>query len=151
MTLKFLFGQTRLIAINKEDIPDNHELKDAILLAYKTDILQHSDMRNRTRFLGVTNGGFVKCIRDRMRTIWFGESVSCRVSTDESMGKVYHKLVEANNYYQYDFELYGKKHAIFMVCPEGYYPSAYGTSIEWLAVDHNDLLDVVHAEEESNY
>lgn len=150
MELKFLFGNTHLVKINHDDVKENAEIKPAILLTRKVDIVQHSDMANRTQFMGVTNGGFVRRFRKPSGSIWYGESVSCRVSTDESMEKVYRALVEQNNYWYFEFEMYGEKHVIFMACPEGYYPCSIISGIEWKPCDHKEMYDIISVEDEAN-
>lgn len=150
MELKFLFGLTPLSLIGKEETRENVSVKEAIIFTRKIDIVQHSEMRDRVQFMGVSHGGFVRRIRRASGTIWFGESVSCRVSTDESMEQVYHKLVEQNNYWYFEFEQCNEKHAIFMVCPEGFQPCSIITGIEWKPCTHDEAVDIVSAEYDCN-
>lgn len=150
MELKFLFGSTHLTPIGKDDTKENASVKEAIIFTRKTDIVQHSDIVKRTSFMGVTNGGFIRRFRRPSGTIWYGESVSCRVSTDESMEKVYHKLVEQNNYWYFEFEMYNEKHAVFMVCPEGFQPCSLISGIEWKPCTHAEAYDIISAEYDCN-
>lgn len=149
MELKFLFGTVRVIKKNEEDVIENAKLKDCIVMTRKTDLIQHSEMASATSLFPLT-GGFVKNIRDRRKSHWFGESVSCRVRTDESMEPMYLELVTAENYWKAELIRLGKTYTVFMVCPVDYEPSHQLGELKWQACSHVDLKDIVEAELRTN-
>lgn len=147
MTLKFLFGTNRMIEIGKEDVIENVKYKDYAIVARKTDVLQHSDMKNRCMFSPST-GGFIKAYRKPERATWYGESVSCRVETDESMNPLYEELMKAGNYFKFGFEMYKTIYTIFAICPAGYKPTSIVTGIEWEPCTHEDMVEIIKVEED---
>ena len=149
MELKFLFGTVRVIKKNDEDTIENATLKDCILMTRKTDLIQHSEMASATSLFPLT-GGFIKSIRDRRKMHWFGESVSCRVRTDESMEPLYTKLVTTENYWKAELIRLGRTYTIFMVCPVDYEPSCQLSELKWRPCSHLDLKDIVEAEQKTN-
>lgn len=151
MLLKFLFGITRVVPVGKEDCLDNTKIKDAIFLTVKKDVFQHSDMAKATGIIPGA-GGFVKRIRNADKAYFFGESISCRVSTDDSMMEVYTPLLTSGKIYMTEVKTGLAKHAVFMVCDKQYYPTKLNISeLVWKEVSYQEMLDVMEGECNAGY
>lgn len=150
MLLKFLFGTNRVIPADSEDKGDDIKLKDCLMLTVKKDVFQHSDMK-RILQMSASHGGFVKRIRKPDMAYFYGESISCRVSTDDSMMELYTPLLEKGSIWHVDVKTGYATHAVFVVCPEGYKPTSILTDIEWNSVDYAGMLDILKGEDSAGY
>lgn len=148
MLHKFLFGHTRVIPVDAEDILENVKLKDILVFTRKTDIFQHSDMRSMV-VMGLSTGGFIKKFHKPEKAEFFGESISCRVQTDESMDPLYAKLVSTGTWWKHEFQQYKKTTTIFAIVDNGFKPSSQISGLEWTPVTHAEMVDITRAEDEA--
>ncbi|AEV89662.1 hypothetical protein OBP_225 [Pseudomonas phage OBP] len=149
MQLKFLFGTVRAIPEGSEDIIENVKLKDFLALTRKTDVFQHSDMRSMV-VMGLSTGGFVKKLHNPERMDFYGESISCRVRTDESMDPIYAELIKTGTWWKHEFQQHKKTFTIFGVTEAGFKPSSGVSELNWVETTHADMLDIVRAEDEAS-
>lgn len=145
MVLKFLFG---LGFVSKEE---THTRKDFLVMARKTDILQHVDI---ARLIGLipSSGGFVSKTHSVDKMHFYGESISCRVSTDSSMEPLYAKMLKEGSWWKTEIEHSRQKHKLWVVVPEGFTPIEMGRVImTWTPSSHKEMHDTLEAEEDAGY
>lgn len=142
MLLKFLFGSARVLVEGS----DKETLGDVLLMTRKTDIFQHSDMKQVTR-TSPSTGGFVKHLRAPEKMEFFGESVSCRVQTDESMNPIYAELVKTGSWWKNEHLIHNTVHTIFLVTKAGHKPSCTWADLKWEPTTHADMYEIVKAED----
>lgn len=146
MILKFLFGTYRA----KEEGKEEAKFEDTLFMFRKTDVLQHSDVKQAFKFAPAT-GGFVSKLRSIEHMSFYGESVSCRVRTDESMDELYADLLKDGSWWETEYEQNGCKYSIWAVLPKGHKPAFDGLGYEWKASSHKDMYDTLTAEENTGY
>ena len=146
MLLKFLLSFYRAVNLADETI----STKQALFMFRKTDVLQHSDIK-RAFCLSPSAGGFVSKLRsvDNMR--FYGESVSCQVSTDSSMDPVYLALLKNGSWWETEYEQHGCKYSVWCVLPQGFKPNHPHVAFEWKESSHKNMHELLTAEEEAGY
>lgn len=151
MIAKFLFGTERVIPLDLEDTMENVQHKDMLYIVRKHDAFQHADMAKICR-MHPSTGGFVKKIGRPGEEHFYGESISCRVQTDESMDELYHAITKEGEWFKYTYSIPGSgtKFTIFCGCPTGYKPSAYGMDFQWEPVKYEEIRSLMNKEVQEN-
>lgn len=151
MIAKFLFGTERVVSLDQDPDSNNFDHKDMLFIVRKHDVFQHADMAKICR-MHPSTGGFVKRLGKQGKEWFYGESVSCRVGTDESMDELYHDITENGEWYKYTHVIpsSGSKFTIFCGCPTGYKPSTYGMDFEWESVKYEEIKPLMCKEIEEN-
>lgn len=145
MQLKFLFGSIRALPVGMDSQIGNVKLADALVFTRKTDVYQHSDMKKLILFSPDT-GGFIRKF-DKPETMeLFGESISCRVRTDESMNELYATLISTGHWWKHQFKQFNKLKTIFVIMQPGYTPYSVDGSMEWTPTTHAEMYEIVEAE-----
>lgn len=146
MILKFLFGTYRARHTEEETV----KFEETLFMFRKTDVLQHVDVARAFMFQPET-GGFVDKLRSIEKMRFYGESVSCRVATDESMNELYAALLKDGSWWETEYEQNGCKYAIWAVLPKGRKPDFVKAGVEWKLSSHKDMYDTLTAEEDAGY
>ncbi|QYN79899.1 hypothetical protein PQD71_gp006 [Kosakonia phage Kc263] len=146
MILKFLFGTYRAKEEGKEEI----KFEDTLFMFRKTHVLQHSDVAQAFMFPPST-GGFVDKLRAVNTMHFYGESISCRVRTDESMDELYADLLKNGSWWETEYEQNKCKYGIWVVLPKGRKPAFSELGYEWKPSSHKDMYDTLTAEDKTGY
>lgn len=145
---KFLFGTNPTVPVGQEDINKNLEFNDLLLIVRKHDIFQHVEM-GRLCQLQASTGGFVKGLRHQGEENFYGESISCRVKTDDSMLPIYHELTKNGSWYKHAHVVNKAPFTIFACVPNGFYPSAYWSNIQWEPCEYKDVRNTMISDSNS--
>lgn len=142
---KFIYGPGYLLSTTEESPKSLRE--KVIIITVKKDTFQHSEMA-RACHVFPFNGGFVKSFRKPERSHFFGESVSARVKTDDSMEVIYHTLLGHENYWKTEVDQNGVKYTVGMILPPDRRPEE---SDCWVKTTHKELYDIMEAEASLGY
>jgi hypothetical protein len=151
MIAKFLFGTNRTIPNGQEDSPTGVKYKDTLLIVRKHDLFQHADMAKFYR-LSPSTGGFVKKLGIKQgEEHFYGESVSCRVQTDDSMLELYHDLIKNGDWFKHTY-IYNEKtpFTVFCCVQKDHYPSSLLNGVEWEPVQYEEIKPLMRKEIEEN-
>ena len=150
MIAKFLFGTERVIPTGSEDSPTNVQYKDLLFIVRKHDVYQHADMAKLYR-IHPSTGGFVKGLGKPGEENFYGESVSCRVQTDDSMLELYYPLTKEGDWYKHTYtNSNGSKFTTFCGVPAGYIPSSLLSNVEWEPIQYAEVKATMRKEIEEN-
>lgn len=150
MIAKFLFGTNRIIPNGLEDAGDSIKYKDTLLMVRKHDIFQHADMAKIYR-LTPSTGGFVKRLGIQGEELFYGESVSCRVQTDDSMLELYRAITKHGDWFKHTYVYYKRTpFTVFCGVPKDHYPSSIVNDIEWVSVEYKEIKNLMREEIQTN-
>lgn len=151
MIAKFLFSTERVIPNGQEDSPSGVKYKDTLLIVRKHDLFQHADMAKFCR-LTPSTGGFVKGFgRKQGEEHFYGESVSCRVQTDDSMLELYHDLTKDGDWFKHTYMYNGTiPFTVFCGVQKDHYPSSLLNGVVWEPVKYEEIRSLIRKEIEEN-
>lgn len=147
MIAKFLFGTYRISNIKTEE----YKFGDLLLLTFKQDVFQHSDMK---KYIEMTPsaGGFVSKLNKIENMRFYGESISCAVSTDSSMDEVYKDLTTTGSWWKTTIVVHGRyEYQVWGVCKKGYKPFLPYIDLEWKESSYEEMLKHMEEMDDKRY
>lgn len=133
---KFIYGPGFLLSTTDKEPKGLRE--NVIIITPKKDTFQHVEM-TRACHVFPFNGGFVQKFETPKASHFFGESISARVKTDDTMERVYHKLLAHENYWKTEVIQDGVAYTVGMVLPADTKPEQADC---WVKTTHKELCEI---------
>lgn len=148
MEIKYLWGTVIALVEGTEDIKDNWKFEEGLALTRKTDVYQHRDMMQDVR-INVCYGGFAKRFRTPDDILFYGESVSCNVSTpdgEKGIARLMSSYLGAR-YWKAEFGNDRRKHTVFLLLDKALVPSkGFQETNPWSETTHAEMREIIQAE-----
>lgn len=152
MEVKYLWGTFIALKEGDEDIKDNWKFEEGLVLTRKTDVYQHRDMMKDVR-CNVCYGGFANRFRKPEEITFYGESISCRVSTptdEKGKARLMSSYVGAR-YWKAEFGESGRKHTVFLLLDKALVPSkGFEETSPWSESSHAEMREIIEVEVKAN-